>query len=68
MDNLSNPVAFTSAPLNEYDNPTPAWTQQKSSTTANMDEDDDQLASKMMESYFFVPDPQQHQNGSESSK
>ncbi|CDS12160.1 hypothetical protein LRAMOSA04355 [Lichtheimia ramosa] len=68
MDNLSNPVAFTSAPLNEYDNPTPAWTQQKSSTTANMDEDDDQLASKMMESYFFVPDPQQNQNGSESSK
>ncbi|CDH53332.1 predicted protein [Lichtheimia corymbifera JMRC:FSU:9682] len=68
MDNLSNPVAFTSAPLNEYDNPTPAWTQQKSSTTAaNMDDEDDHLASKMMESYFFVPDPQQYQNGSESS-
>ncbi|KAI8142777.1 hypothetical protein BJV82DRAFT_614239 [Fennellomyces sp. T-0311] len=53
VDKLSNPVAFASAPLNENDNPTPAW------NASSDDEEDDGVAAAMVESYFFVPEPRQ---------
>ncbi|KAI9253924.1 hypothetical protein BDA99DRAFT_166881 [Phascolomyces articulosus] len=56
VDKLSNPVAFASAPLNENDNPTPAWNLQKQE---KQDEEEDGVAAKMVESYFFVPEPSQ---------
>ncbi|KAG2219925.1 hypothetical protein INT45_010439 [Circinella minor] len=56
VDKLSNPVAFASVPLNENDNPTPAWNLQKHE---KQDEDEDGVAAKMVESYFFVPEPRQ---------
>ncbi|KAI8340204.1 hypothetical protein BC941DRAFT_419728 [Chlamydoabsidia padenii] len=46
VDQLSNPVAFASAPLNEDDIPTPYQ-----HTTEDMD-----TSSVMMESFFLVPD------------
>ncbi|KAI9495769.1 hypothetical protein BDB00DRAFT_192564 [Zychaea mexicana] len=55
VDKLSNPVAFASAPLNENDNPTPAWHQQQQQQQE--EEEDDGMAAKMVESYFFVPEP-----------
>ena len=57
MDKLSNPVAFASVPLNENDNPTPAWNLQKQEK--QQDEEEDGVAAKMVESYFFVPEPRQ---------
>ncbi|ORZ16475.1 hypothetical protein BCR42DRAFT_36585 [Absidia repens] len=63
VDQLSNPVAFASAPLNEDDVPTPY--QQKllvadgpNSPPPDSDNDNIMDASAMMESFFFVPDNQ----------
>lgn len=54
MDQLSNPVAFASAPLNEDDVPTPY--HQKLLSTDGSDQDNSMDASLMIESFFLVPD------------
>ncbi|KAI9320897.1 hypothetical protein BX666DRAFT_2024507 [Dichotomocladium elegans] len=53
VDKLSNPIAFASAPLNENDKPTPAWSTQNE----HSDEEDEHYGLKMQESYFFVAEP-----------
>jgi hypothetical protein len=54
VDQLSNPVAFASAPLNEDDVPTPY--HQKLLLADGPDQDNSMDTSLMMESFFLVPD------------
>ncbi|KAG0171354.1 hypothetical protein DFQ30_001109 [Apophysomyces sp. BC1015] len=66
VEKLSNPVAFASAPLNENDNPTPAWTYEAAADRGDDigDNDEEENSSMnhrkdsyaMMESYFVVPE------------
>ncbi|ORZ15646.1 hypothetical protein BCR42DRAFT_437914 [Absidia repens] len=63
VDQLSNPVAFASAPLNEGDVPTPYHqrllsTDEPENPPRDIGNDNTMDVSTMMESFFFVPDNQ----------
>ncbi|KAI9482755.1 MAG: hypothetical protein EXX96DRAFT_615752 [Benjaminiella poitrasii] len=57
VQQLFNPaVAFTSAPLNENDNPIPTLPEEVDTTIATRD-GNDHVMLNMADSYFLVPDP-----------